>query len=226
MGLSPSRSPIVDPAANQYNKGMKTKPPDFLSVAGDIVKFIPLIWFAGFAVMFFVGLISLGLRAAFGIPYIFDDLMGSGREVFLLVGLGPLLTVIILALPVSLLMRFLPKWEKTPDDPFATAVETTPVKEAAPKTTSSKKYWKCSGCGSIMTKKEGAQLLAGLAEVNVSGGYTCNQCLKRHDAAAVYAGKYDFRCDDSVIEQMLADPDNAVGDSQTKTWTYKGRVVE
>ena len=88
-----------------------------------------------------------------------------------------------------------------------------------------KKYWKCSGCGSVMFKKETTQQLAEMG-VGVSGGETCADCMKRHDAKEIYEGKYDFQCDDTLIDQMIADPQNAQGDPETKIWKYKGQIIE
>ena len=88
-----------------------------------------------------------------------------------------------------------------------------------------KKYWKCSGCGSVMFKKETTRQLVEMG-AGVSGGETCAECHTRHDAKDIYSGKFDFTCDESLIDQMIADPENAQGDAQTKTWTYKGQVIE
>jgi hypothetical protein len=181
-------------------------------------------WFIGLFIMIGIGLINILLSLAFGVHYFFADFMGSEMEVALLVGLGPLIALIVVAAPVFLLSL----WLKRSVVPADLALDPAAQPEPQPNsenTKPAKKFWKCTGCGSVMTKKEGVQLAALLGGVSVSGGETCAICRKRHDAAGIYSGRYDFQCDDSVIEQMLRDPSNARGDADSKTWEYKGQII-
>ncbi|MCA9392849.1 MAG: hypothetical protein KC900_01485 [Candidatus Omnitrophica bacterium] len=190
---------------------------------------LPVLWFFGFAAMFVIGLINLALRNIFGVRYFFGEFMHSEREVFLLVGVGPFVTLLglgIILYPVYRLV--LSGAEREMRRPVKTGKSKPLVQHTAMKATadkSAKKYWKCRSCGTILFKKDTIAELAQIPEITVSGGVTCSECRTRHDARDVYAGKYDFRSDDSVIEQMINDPANAEGDPVTGTWTYKGKAI-
>ncbi len=89
---------------------------------------------------------------------------------------------------------------------------------------SMKKYFQCSGCGSVLIKNPDTLQLAE-AGLTVSGGTTCSDCRTRSDARSIYSGAYDFECDDEAIETMLRDPDNAIPNKAARTWTYLGKTI-
>jgi len=92
------------------------------------------------------------------------------------------------------------------------------------KKSSNKKFYQCPGCGSVYEKDQ-TNLKLTEAGISIVGGKTCSDCYTRSDSSEIYSGKYDFDCDDIVIEEMLRDPDNAIYDSVKKIWTFKGNTI-
>ncbi len=92
-----------------------------------------------------------------------------------------------------------------------------------------KKYWKCPGCGSILTKRvDMLPIYSTILENggNITGGDTCVDCGVRQEKEEVYMGKLDLNSPDALIDQIISDVANVTCDRATKSWWYKGRIVD
>lgn len=93
-----------------------------------------------------------------------------------------------------------------------------------------KKYWQCIECGMIYAKDEDSRQVAEFflessGGGNISGGITCSKCRTRYEATKIYRGDYDMMEDDALMDQVIADSNNAEFDAFTKTWSYKGKMI-
>jgi len=98
-------------------------------------------------------------------------------------------------------------------------------------TVSTKRYWRCPECGSIIPKRPDVLALASTAPQFFAlgehrGGDWCGDCRARQEFVDVYGGRFDLKSSDELIDQMIKDPDNRSCDKKRKLWKYKGKVVD
>ena len=74
-------------------------------------------------------------------------------------------------------------------------------------------------------KKSETSLAMAQSGILISGGRTCTDCNTRVESSEIFTGKYDFYCEDMILEEMLREPNQANYDSSENSWTFKGTKI-
>jgi hypothetical protein len=93
-----------------------------------------------------------------------------------------------------------------------------------------RKYWQCSGCGSISSKENSVGFINMAQELGarsvIANDIICSKCNTRTALIDILEGKFDVRDSDELVEMMLKDPVNVKWHRWRKKWSYKGKMLQ